>query len=70
MQGETGFLSNVGDVEDMARNAIYILSDEQRLAEFKQRAFAQAKRFDIKNILPVYEAYYQQVLEVSEPVVI
>ena len=70
VQGETGFLSNVGDVEDMARNAIYILSDEQRLAEFKQRAFAQAKRFDIKNILPVYEAYYQQVLEVSEPVVI
>jgi N-acetyl-alpha-D-glucosaminyl L-malate synthase BshA len=70
VQGETGFLSNVGDVEDMARNAIYILEDETRLAQFKKNAFAQAKRFDITNILPVYEAYYKQVLEVSEPVVI
>jgi N-acetyl-alpha-D-glucosaminyl L-malate synthase BshA len=70
IQGETGFLSNVGDVDDMARNAIYILEDETRLKQFKKNAFAQAKRFDIVNILPVYEAYYRQVLEVSEPVVI
>ncbi len=70
IQGETGFLSNVGDVDDMARNAIYILEDEGRLNQFKKNAFAQAKRFDIVNILPVYEAYYKQVLEVSQPVVI
>jgi len=70
IQGETGFLSNVGDVEDMAQNAIFILSDETRLKQFKKNAFAQAKRFDISRILPIYEAYYKQVLEVSEPVVI
>jgi N-acetyl-alpha-D-glucosaminyl L-malate synthase BshA len=70
INGETGFLSNVGDVEDMALNATFILSDEARLKEFKKNAFAQARRFDIKNILPIYEAYYRQVLEVSEPVVI
>ena len=70
VQGETGFLSNVGDVDDMARNAIYILEDEERLKQFKSNAFAQAKRFDIVNVLPVYEAYYKQVIEVSQPIVI
>ena len=70
VQGETGFLSNVGDVADMARNAIYILEDEERLKQFKSNAFAQAKRFDIVNVLPVYEAYYKQVIEVSQPIVI
>lgn len=70
INGETGFMSNVGDVDDMARNAIFILKDEIRLKQFKKNAFAQAKRFDIANILPIYEAYYKQVLEVSEPVVI
>jgi N-acetyl-alpha-D-glucosaminyl L-malate synthase BshA len=70
INGETGFLSNVGDVEDMANNAIYTLEDEARLNQFKKNAFAQARRFDIINILPVYEAYYRHVLEVSDPVVI
>jgi N-acetyl-alpha-D-glucosaminyl L-malate synthase BshA len=70
IQGETGFLSNVGDVDDMARHAIFILGDEDRLKQFKKNAFAQAKRFDISKILPIYEAYYRQVLDVSEPVVI
>lgn len=70
INGETGFLSAVGDVADMAKNAIYILEDESRLNKFKKSAYAQAKRFDIKNILPVYESYYKQVLHVSEPVVI
>jgi N-acetyl-alpha-D-glucosaminyl L-malate synthase BshA len=70
INGETGFLSNVGDVADMAKNAIYILSDEERLAKFKKNAYAQAKRFDIITILPIYESYYKQVLETSQPVVI
>lgn len=70
IQGETGFLSNVGDVDDMARHAFFILGDEDRLKQFKKNAFAQAKRFDISKILPIYEAYYKQVLDVSEPVMI
>ena len=70
INGQTGFLSAVGDVDDMAKNAIYILEDEARLNQFKKNAFAQAKRFDILNILPIYERYYQQVLHLAEPVVI
>lgn len=63
IQGKTGFLSTVGDVKDMAANAINLLSNEKLLAEFKANAFAQAQTFDIEFILPQYEAYYEQVLE-------
>jgi N-acetyl-alpha-D-glucosaminyl L-malate synthase BshA len=63
IQGKTGFMSNVGDYEDMARNAIYILNDESRLKEFKQNAYAQAKTFDISNIMPQYEKYYAHVIQ-------
>ena len=62
IQGKTGFMSNVGDYADMAKNGIFILEDEARLKEFKKNALAQAKTFDITKILPQYEAYYNQVI--------
>jgi L-malate glycosyltransferase len=62
VHGVTGFLSNVGDVEDMAKNALIVL-DEKNHKEFRRNALNRAKEFDLKNILPLYEAYYQEVLE-------
>jgi len=62
VQGVTGFLSNVGDVDDMVKNAIYILQDEN-LPTFKANALARAKEFDITNIVPMYERHYEKVLE-------
>jgi N-acetyl-alpha-D-glucosaminyl L-malate synthase BshA len=62
IQGKTGFMSNVGDVEDMAKNAISILQDEKRLAQFKQNAVAHARDFDIDKIMPVYEKLYESVI--------
>jgi L-malate glycosyltransferase len=62
ISGTTGFLSNVADVEDMAKNAIHILGDENRLAQFKHNALARAREFDIKKIMPLYESYYQKVV--------
>lgn len=62
VQGVTGFLSNVGDVDDMVKNAMYILQDEN-LPTFKANALARAKEFDITNIVPMYEHYYEKVLE-------
>lgn len=62
LQGVTGFMSNVGDVEDMTRNALFIL-DKNNLPKFKESALARAKEFDITNILPLYERYYEKVLE-------
>lgn len=63
IQGKTGFLSNVGDVEDMANNALRLLNDANLLAEFKTRAFEHAKLFDINVILPQYERLYNRLVK-------
>jgi N-acetyl-alpha-D-glucosaminyl L-malate synthase BshA len=62
VQGVTGFLSNVGDVEDMTRKAMFIL-DKNNLPTFKENALKRAQEFDISRILPLYENYYVKVLE-------
>lgn len=63
IHGYSGFLSNVGDVDDMAKNAITILQDELVLQQFKANAYQQAHKFDIHQILPQYEALYARVLK-------
>ncbi len=63
VDGVTGFLKDVGDVDGMAEKAIYILEDEARLEQFKENALARAKEFDLANILPIYENYYIEVIE-------
>jgi N-acetyl-alpha-D-glucosaminyl L-malate synthase BshA len=62
VQGVTGFLSNVGDVEDMTKKAMFIL-DKNNLPRFKENALKRAQEFDITRILPLYENYYQKVME-------
>ncbi len=62
-EGVSGYLSDVGDVEEMAHNAIKILNDDKVLNQFKKNAFEVAKKFDIKNILPIYEALYQKAID-------
>jgi len=62
IHNETGFLSDVGDVDAMADFALQLLQNEDMHQKFRQQAFAQAEKFDIQNILPKYEAYYQSVL--------
>jgi N-acetyl-alpha-D-glucosaminyl L-malate synthase bshA len=62
IDGETGFLANVGDVDKMSADAIKILSDENLLQRMKENAKKQAIHFDIKNIIPQYETMYEQVL--------
>lgn len=63
LHGQTGFLSRVGDIEDMSRNAIHILRDDQTLNLFKQKAYQRAQQFDMSKILPMYEAIYTEALE-------
>lgn len=67
INGVTGFMSNVGDIEDMAANAIIILEDDARLAQFKENALNRAKEFDLSLILPHYVNYYLEVIEASKP---
>lgn len=60
--GKTGYLSAIGDVMDMAKNAVYILEDDERLAAFKIRAFENSQRFSLQNVLPSYKEVYREVI--------
>jgi len=60
--GVSGFLSNPHDIEDMSKNAIYILEDEERLKKFKKQAKEVAKKFDLRKIVPLYEDIYKRTL--------
>ncbi|WP_434035965.1 N-acetyl-alpha-D-glucosaminyl L-malate synthase BshA [Formosa sp. 4Alg 33] len=62
INGITGFLSDVGDIENMSENAIYILSDEARLEQFKHNAKERSYVFDLHNIVPQYEKLYEQTI--------
>ena len=64
--GISGYLSNVGDIDEMAANAITILSNNETLIAFKENALSVAKQFDIKNILPLYETLYQEAINHSK----
>ncbi len=63
INGETGFMSDIGDVDDMAKNALSILQDDTTLNRFKVNAFEQAKQFDLGKILPQYIALYERILK-------
>lgn len=59
-EGVSGFLSNVGDVDEMASKALYILKDDAVLEKFKNNAHKVASKFDILHILPLYEEVYEK----------
>ncbi|MFT4544589.1 MAG: N-acetyl-alpha-D-glucosaminyl L-malate synthase BshA [Bacteroidia bacterium] len=63
VHGETGFLSNVGDYEDMAKNTLLLLKNDEKMRQFKKNAFERAKIFSKTNVIPKYEKLYETVLE-------
>lgn len=62
IHGKTGYMSKVGDYEDMAKHTIELLSDDKKFQEFRNNAFEQAKNFDIETVLPMYEQLYKEVI--------
>jgi glycosyltransferase involved in cell wall biosynthesis len=56
-------MSNVGDTDDMASNALKLLRDDALHAKFKEAAHDKAKQFSKESIIPVYEQLYEDVLE-------
>ena len=60
--GISGFLSDVGEIDEMAENALRILKDDATLNKFKENALKIAEKFDIKNIVPLYETLYLQAI--------
>lgn len=62
IDGVTGFLGDVGDVDTMANKTIHILEDSDRLKQFKEAALNRARDFEISTIVPMYEQYYEEVI--------
>ncbi len=65
IHGVTGYVSEVGDVEDMAANAIKMLSDPILHDKMKANALKRAQEFDIVKILPLYEKFYERITSKS-----
>lgn len=62
VEGETGFLCEVGDTKTMAEKVIYLLENDDVLKQFRHNALAKANEFHIDLILPQYEELYQRTL--------
>lgn len=69
IEGVTGFLSNIGDVEEMAKNALKLLKNDELLKEFKANALNKAREFRLEAILPLYEEIYIELIKVKTQVV-
>jgi len=65
VDGVTGFLSDVGDVDSMAANALKLLRDDVLHGKFRKQCIKRANEFDINRVLPLYESLYQRVVEQS-----
>ncbi|MCX8143792.1 MAG: N-acetyl-alpha-D-glucosaminyl L-malate synthase BshA [Bacteroidia bacterium] len=62
IHGKTGFTCNVGDVNSMIKYSLELLTNPKKYQQFQHNAIDQAKKFDIKNILPKYMNLYKKVL--------
>jgi len=62
LEGVTGFLSNVGDTDSMAENALKLLTNDSLMEEFRQNAFQRAKVFSLEKVLPMYEDIYEKLV--------
>lgn len=65
VNGVTGYVCRIGDVDDMTEKALHVLSDEH-LPTFKNNALERAREFDVTRILPMYEAFYYKILNQSK----
>lgn len=64
IQGVSGYLSDVGNVEEMATNALKILKDDDSLAKFKKNAIESAMVYDTKKVVPLYEKLYREAIAI------
>ncbi len=63
IHGETGFLSNVGAVEEMAVNTLKILENDELHQTFRNNALKRSHEFALDKILPMYEAIYSSLVK-------
>ena len=63
IDGVSGYLANVGDVDTMGAKAIEILQNDEVLSKFKQNAKIVAKKFDLDAIVGNYEQLYVNAIK-------
>lgn len=62
--GVTGYLSDVGNVEDIAQNAVKILANPALHNEFAENAISRVKKhFSSQKIVEQYEDMYKQLIK-------
>ena len=66
IDGVTGFLSDIGNYEGMAANALSLLQDDAMLTQFRKNALEQAKTFDLNSILNQYLAVYEEMIQLHQ----
>ena len=64
INGNSGYTSDIGDIDSMASNAIKILSDKSLKNKYRSQAFENAKKYDIKKIIPLYEEIYDEAIKI------
>jgi N-acetyl-alpha-D-glucosaminyl L-malate synthase BshA len=63
LDGESGYLSAVGDVEEMSANAIRLLTDDKLYAEFSAVARSRVEEnFTIQKVTAKYLNFYRSIL--------
>lgn len=63
IHGETGYLSEIGDIQDMTKNALKLLKDDKLHSTFKNQAQTQAGIFNIDKVVGKYESIYVNAVE-------
>jgi N-acetyl-alpha-D-glucosaminyl L-malate synthase BshA len=64
VHGECGYLEPMGDTDAMARRVLELLGDRDKLGNFGANARERTvEHFEARNIVPLYERYYREVME-------
>tara|TARA_B100000902_G_scaffold149672_1_gene146243 strand:+ start:9305 stop:10444 length:1140 start_codon:yes stop_codon:yes gene_type:complete len=62
IEGYTGNLSKVGNIDEMAHNSIKLLNNKKLLKTYKDNAVIHSSKFDLPNIVPMYESIYYNLI--------
>ena len=65
LDGKTGFVCKIGDVDAMGAAGVRILKEEDLWKTFSDNAIERSLEFHLEKVVPLYENYYKKVLAES-----
>ena len=63
INGTTGYLAPVGDVDAMAQHAVELLANTSKLSAFRSASVDRAAMFNPDRVVSLYEAMYQRLVD-------